>query len=199
MRDSAYFRIFCGIREVAIGQEMETKLLKNALVATLVVVSASFALAKETSSYSTQKIAYSSSEFAAIEKDPRIEKLTVFLSKYNSPLSPYADEFVKAADTYEVDWKLVPAITGVESSFGKRIPYNSYNAYGWNNGNFKFQSWEHSIWHVTKTLRERYLNRGATSVQAISRIYAPPSTTWAGKVNFYMGKIEKTSAPTLDL
>lgn len=133
------------------------------------------------------------------QPDGRAETLALFFQKQNSPLTPYADEFVAAADTYEIDWRLVPAITGVESSFGKRIPYCSYNAYGWNNGDFKFGSWEESIWHVSKTLRERYLDRGATSVGAIGRIYAPPSTTWAGKVNHLMAKIEATPKFTLDL
>ncbi|MDP3955314.1 MAG: hypothetical protein Q8Q15_03040 [bacterium] len=178
---------------------MKNTFAKNVLLATLVVVLSSFVFAKETSSYSTQKVAYSSGQRVFTLNDMRVEKLTAFFNKYNSPLTPYAPEFIKAADFYNVDWKLVPAITGVESTFGKRIPYKSYNAYGWNNGVYKFESWEQSIWHVTKILRERYMNRGATSVQTISRIYAPPSSTWAGKVNFFMGKIEKTSPPTLDL
>ena len=131
--------------------------------------------------------------------DYRVEKLSLFLEQQNSPLVDYADEMIETADKYRLDWRLVPAITGVESSFGKRIPYHSYNAYGWNNGNFRFGSWEESIEHVSKTLRERYLDRGATSVGAIGRIYAPPSTTWAGKVNHLMAKIEATPNFTLDL
>jgi hypothetical protein len=131
--------------------------------------------------------------------DYRVEKLSIFLKNENSPLTGYADEMVEAADNYNLDWRLVPAITGVESSFGKRIPYNSYNAYGWNNGDFRFNSWSESIWHVSKTLKERYINRGATTVFAISRIYAPPSSTWAGKVNYFMGKIENTPNFVLDL
>ena len=178
---------------------MKNKFIKNIFVATLVVVVAFFALAKKTSSYSTQITAYSSGQPVYVQNDIRVEKLTAFFNKYNSLLTPYAPEFIKAADTYNVDWKLVPAITGVESTFGKRIPYKSYNAYGWNNGVYKFGSWEQSIWHVTRVLREKYMNRGATSVVAIGRIYAPPSSTWAGKVNFFMSKIEKTSPPILDL
>ena len=131
--------------------------------------------------------------------DYRVEKLNNFLEGQNSPLADYAEVMVEAADAYSLDWRLVPAITGVESSFGKRMPYNSYNAYGWNNGDFRFNSWSESIWHVSKTLKERYVNRGATTVWAISRIYAPPSTTWAGKVNYFMGKIESTPNFVLDL
>lgn len=132
------------------------------------------------------------------EFDERVTRLYTFLKNQNSPLTPFAQEFIEAADEYNLDWRLVPAITGVESSFGKRIPSSSYNAYGWNNGVYKFNSWEQSIWHVAKTLRERYLNRGATTVSAIGKIYAPPSLTWANKVNYFMAKIESTPTYTLD-
>jgi hypothetical protein len=128
-----------------------------------------------------------------IEKDNREDILKNFLIKYNSPLVPYAKDFIKAADFYEVDWKLLPAIAGVESSFGKRIPKDSFNAYGWNNGKFKFSSWEDSIWYVNSQLKFNYLNRGKKSISQIAKIYAPPSNSWAGKVNFFIREIEKQS------
>ncbi len=122
--------------------------------------------------------------------DYRIDNLRAFLDKYNSPLTDYADEFVSYADTYGLDYRFVPAITGVESTFGKRIPKNSYNAYGWANGDYRFSSWGGSIEHVSMTLRTKYIDSGASSVAKIARRYAPPSSTWAGKVNFFMTKID---------
>jgi hypothetical protein len=85
----------------------------------------------------------------------------------------------------------VPAITGVESTFGKHIPYKSYNAYGWANGERKFDSWEDSIGHVSMSLRTKYLDKGAGTINKIAKRYAPPSITWAGKVKNIMGKIDK--------
>lgn len=122
--------------------------------------------------------------------DYRVYSLEKYLKSHNSPLSEYADEFVAAADEYDMDYRMVPAIAGVESTFGKRIPKNSYNAYGWANGEYSFTSWEDSIDHVTMTLRKNYMNKGATSVNRIARIYAPPSTTWGSKVKFFMKKID---------
>jgi len=134
-----------------------------------------------------------------IEKDKREKALAYFLKKHNSPLANYAGEFVKAADIYGLDWKLVPAITGVESTFGKHIPYKSYNAYGWANGAYRFSSWEESIWHVNQVLKEKYADRGATTISQIGKIYAPPSPFWASKVSFFMDKIafHQILAPTL--
>jgi hypothetical protein len=78
----------------------------------------------------------------------------------------------------------------VESTFGKQIPSYSYNAYGWNNGNFRFKSWEDSIEIVSKALREKYFDRGLNTPYKIGPVYAPPSKTWASKVSFFMQKIE---------
>src|SRR3990167_1538262 len=85
--------------------------------------------------------------------DDRADRLEEYLNSHNSPLAPYADVFVAKADKYELDWRLVAAISGVESTFGKRLPTNSYNAYGWNGGNFYFKDWEDGIDTVSKTLR----------------------------------------------
>lgn len=131
-----------------------------------------------------------------VSKDNRVEKLRAFLGFYNSPLAGYASVFIKTADKYGLDWKLVPAISGVESTFGKAIPYNSYNAYGWANGEYYFQSWEDSIEIVSRTLRANYYNRGIDTVEKIAPIYAPPSTTWDGNVRFFMDKLENFSPKT---
>src|ERR1035437_9299144 len=61
--------------------------------------------------------------------DSRVRILREFLEKYNSPLVSYASTFVENADKYNLDWKLVAAISGVESTFGREIPNNSFN--GW--------------------------------------------------------------------
>ncbi|MFC1727119.1 hypothetical protein ACFL0Y_01225 [Patescibacteria group bacterium] len=125
--------------------------------------------------------------------DPRVEKLENYLKQHHSPLADYSQVFVTEADRYQIEWKLVPAITGLESSFGKRIPYNSYNAYGWANGNYYFDSWEQSIKHVTRVLKEKYYDRGLDTVSKIAPVYAPPSDTWTSKVNFFMNKIDSFS------
>lgn len=125
-----------------------------------------------------------------VNYDMRVTELREYLESHNSPLAEYAEDFIKYSDQYDLDWRLVPAITGVESTFGKHIPYNSYNAYGWANGNYSFSSWEESIGHVSKTLAEKYIAKGANTSSEIGRIYAPPSSTWSSKVEYFKNKIE---------
>lgn len=122
--------------------------------------------------------------------DRRAEKLKAFLESFGSPLAESAEAFVESADKYGLDWKLVPAITGVESTFGKNIPAGSYNAYGWANGAYAFESWEESIDIVSKALKEKYVDRGLDTPFKMGPVYAPPSKTWAYKVTFFMNKLE---------
>lgn len=151
-------------------------------------------LANATPAMASARVAGSSAEFKysarVTANDPRVATLEKYLAKHNSPLADHAAEFVTAADAYQLDWRFVPAIAGVESTFGKRIPGGSFNAYGWANGKYKFTSWDHSINVVSQALREKYLDRGAPNINAIARRYAPPSKTWAGNVRFFMKKIE---------
>jgi hypothetical protein len=122
--------------------------------------------------------------------DYRTENLRNFLAKFNSPLADYAADFVNYADVNGLDYRLVPAISGVESTFGKFIPYGSYNAYGWANGEYAFTSWEDSIAHVSETLKTAYIDKGAPTIAKIAKRYAPPSTTWGNGVKFFIGKID---------
>jgi hypothetical protein len=122
--------------------------------------------------------------------DYRVYTLRKFLSRFDSPLTPYSAEFIKQADYYGIDYRMVPAISGVESTFGKRIPFNSYNAYGWAGGKYIFESWSDSIQIVSKTLKTKYIDRGVVSIPSIAKVYAPPSTTWGAKVQYFVNKID---------
>jgi hypothetical protein len=127
----------------------------------------------------------------SIEKtDYRSEKLRKFLEEYDSELSPYARQFVKYADEYGLDWRLLPAIAGIESTFGKQMIDGTYNAYGWAGGKYRFASWEDSIATISKSLKDDYLEKGAVTLFQIAHRYCPPSTTWRYKVVYFMNKID---------
>jgi hypothetical protein len=130
------------------------------------------------------------------EVDGRVVALRAFLEKHDSPLAPYAADFVASADAYDVDWRLLPAISGVESSFGKRLIPGSHNAYGWGGGYIYFRDWEEGIETVNRSLRRRYLDRGADTVDEIGPIYAEASD-WASKVKYFMEKIDEEEALNL--
>jgi hypothetical protein len=129
-----------------------------------------------------------------IEVDKRTQILKIYLEKYNSPLAPFAQTFIDQADKYNLDWKLVAAIAGVESYFGQMIPPNSYNGWGfgiYDDNILRFASWDDGIATVTQSLRERYMNeRGANNIYEIGATYAA-DRQWAGKVQQFMYEIEQ--------
>jgi len=125
--------------------------------------------------------------------DIRAKVLEDFLSEKHSPLAPYASVFIEEADANDIDWRLLPAISGVESSFGVAIPVNSYN--GWGFGIYgtnvrRFSSWEDGIATISAALHTDYILKGhATTVDQIGRMYAA-SPTWSVRVENYMQEID---------
>lgn len=132
-----------------------------------------------------------SEQIEAKQLDKQAKILAAYLSKYNSPLAFHAQDFVDAAKQYNLDWRLLPAIAGVESTFGQFTP-GGYNGWGWGvygNQAIYFSSWTEGIFAVSKGLRENYLDKGLTDPHAMNRIYAI-SPYWGGKVTYFMQDLE---------
>jgi hypothetical protein len=115
-----------------------------------------------------------------------------FLSRHRSPMQGMGSTFVFVADKYGIDWKLLPAIAFQESNLGKKIPKNSYNAWGWAvytgaNSGAAFDSWESAIETVARGIKEKYITQGLTTPEAIMTKYTPSSDgSWAYAVRFAM-------------
>jgi len=131
----------------------------------------------------------------SVKKDERVEILKAYLETHKSPMVGNAKDFVEAADQYDLDWKLVASIAGVESTFGKHTPggaaTETFNAWGWGvygNQALGFGSFKNGIYTVSRGLRENYVNKGYDTPEKMNRKYAS-SKTWGMKVNFFLGKI----------
>lgn len=124
------------------------------------------------------------------EDDARIESLRQFFKRYKSPLEPYAKEVVKAADTYNLDHRLIPAIAMQESNLCQKIPDNSYNCWGFGIYGKKvtrFENYPEAIETVTKTLAKHYRDKGLETPNEIMTKYTPGSNgSWANGVNYFM-------------
>ena len=68
--------------------------------------------------------------------DPRYAAIRLFFDKCSCPASQYADEFLAVADTFTLDWRLLPSISFVESTGGKAGRNN--NIFGWDSGRAQF-------------------------------------------------------------
>lgn len=132
-------------------------------------------------------------------EDPRIIAMQKFLLAYNSPMYPYARNFIEEADKYGLDWRLVASISGVESAFGNLIPRGTNNGWGWRGQNrtpqgwSQFDTWGHAIATVTRGLALGY-GTHLTPFQ-IEPTYCPPcgenpAHAWANGVTRYMRELD---------
>ena len=112
----------------------------------------------------------------------------------NTALEPYSHTIVEVSDKYGIDYKLIPAIAMKESGGGNKAPPGTYNAWGFENGKTRFDSWNQAIETVAKTLKERYVEKGLITPDQIMPVYAPPQITsggkWAKDVNYFFTKME---------
>lgn len=124
--------------------------------------------------------------------DNRAKILKAYLAKYNSPLEYSANDFIEAADKNQLDWKLVPSIAGVESTFGKHIP-GGFNGWGWGvygDQAIYFSSWREAIFTISEGLKTRYVDRGLTDPYSMNRVYAA-SPAWGGHVVYFMNDLDR--------
>lgn len=133
-----------------------------------------------------EPVAYNNNAQHYIPNAQKVEKIKKYLEKRGSPLAAYAEEFVKAADEYGIDYRIVVAISIVESNGGKKN-FKPYNAWGW--GKSGFGSWTEGIWAVSKGIG-KYYSKGATTPKYISTSYCPPNAdNWARNVQGVMNVI----------
>lgn len=147
--------------------------------------------------YAETKLAQASATLSVEDlqvKDNRAQILKAFLTRYNSPFANEANTFVQQADKNRLDWRLLVAISGVESTFGQAYPQGTYNAWGWGiygTNMHGFTSWEDAITTISSELRARYMDKwGAKNVYQIGSFYAA-SPTWASRVDSFMAKMSQ--------
>jgi hypothetical protein len=75
--------------------------------------------------------------------DPRLETLRTFFRLGDCPAEQYAAAFLEVADSNELDWRLLPSLSFVESTGGKFARDN--NLFGWDSGHAHFPSAEEGI------------------------------------------------------
>jgi len=127
------------------------------------------------------------------EKVEKIRSLEKFFDGYTSPLKANSKTFVEVAEKYGLDYRLLPAISCMESSCGKLLIEGSYNPFGWGiygNQAIYFKDYDEAIDTVGKGLKENYLARGLNTPEKIAPIYTPPNhVNWLNGVTFFIKKI----------
>jgi len=121
-------------------------------------------------------------EVALMSEVKRVEQL---YKKYNAPMADNAEYLVRTSKKYGVDYKLIVAISIIESGGGK-VCFRSYNPFGW--GKKDFSSFDEAILTVVKGISNGYYKRGLNTVEEIGPVYN------AGDVNGWINKINNVIA-----
>jgi len=91
-------------------------------------------------------------------RDPRIMRLEAFFKAYDCPGPLHVQEYLQAADSHALDYRLLPAISLVESTCGAYQRMN--NRWGWASTQSGFESVPAGIDYITEQLAENPKYKG---------------------------------------
>jgi len=125
-----------------------------------------------------------------------VQNVKEFFEIYSPKLVDYAGVFVYHAVEHGFDYRLLVAIMGVESSFGKNYPYNTNNPFGISDGGRglrHFDSLADSIAYLAKILSQdkaykKFQQSGG--IRDLAEAYCPPNAKkWEEVVKKFMKEI----------
>ena len=73
-----------------------------------------------------------------LRADPRLALLDRFFEATDAPARAYTHVFLSEADAHDLDWRLLPSLSFVETTGGKSARNN--NLFGWDCGRAEFSS-----------------------------------------------------------
>ncbi len=98
----------------------------------------------------------------AAEEDTRIQEMradaiNAYFEARKMPLAGYGKKFVEVAEANDIDWRLLPAISVVETTGGKALckkllPERKWNPFGWGSCKIGFTSFDIAIETVGRNL-----------------------------------------------
>ena len=94
------------------------------------------------------------------KQDPRGERLEAFFKTYDCPAPLHVDDYLRAADSHSIDYRLLPAISLVESTCGAFEKMN--NRWGWDSAQTGFPSVSAGIDFISSQLAENPRYKGKT-------------------------------------
>lgn len=119
-----------------------------------------------------------------------------FFRFHKAPLADFSAGFIKAADQYGIDFRLLPSIAMQESNGGRKMPKGSFNPFGYGiyrDRVLKFNSFEEAIEKVAWGIKKNYLEQGLKTPEEIMTKYTPPSLqkggAWALGVSAFMEQL----------
>ncbi len=191
------------------------KLLKNKplilviwMISTYVITAASLVYLISRNQKS-QDIAYSvfeakppvtiTSEDSLSGEDTRAAVIDQYFAKHKCPMAGTGEIMVAAADKYGFEYWWLPAIAWQESTCGKAMPNNSYNAWGYGIYGTKvtrFTSWEEAVDTIARDLSKNFFAKGLIEPCDVMKRYTPPSNgSWCKGINYFKDEMLGYKSP----
>ena len=123
----------------------------------------------------------------AFTADPRIEKLRSFFEFYRCPEPRHIAQYLRVADAYGLDYRVLPAVSVRESTCG-RYEKTAHNRWGWHDGAVRFDSVADGIEFMGHTLAEAPQYKGKAIDQLLWTYN--PRDAYPGEIKNLMRKIE---------
>lgn len=102
--------------------------------------------------------------------DERVGKLEAFLKSHGCPAPLLIGEYLRAADTNGIDYRLLPAVSVRESTCGLHARMN--NRWGWDSARTGFETLARGVHFVAHELAFGRYYRGKTTEEKL-RVYNP--------------------------
>ena len=123
-----------------------------------------------------------------VEHQKRVA-LIKFFQRYNAPLPYYITDYLNASNKYNLDYRLLPAISVQESGAGRHACGDGIRRWGFGScKGYTFKNVAEGIDYVSNTLALGSYYRGKTTHQNL--IAYNPNPEYAGKVERLMKEIE---------
>ena len=129
----------------------------------------------------------------------QVTSIRRFFKTYNSVLADYAQEFYDVSKAEGLDYRLLPAISMVESTGARNTPSCArFNPFGWSSstspcGFYRFENFNQAIKTVgTGISRNRAYNRykQTQEISELAEIYNPGGAEkWAQDVEYFINKL----------
>ncbi len=104
--------------------------------------------------------------------DPRVPRLERFFRHYNCPPPHHVSEYLRASDGYELDYRLLPAISVRESLCGVSEQQMENNFWGYHPDRLSFPSVEAGIDYVARQLAQNPFYKGKSITEKLL-VYNP--------------------------
>lgn len=128
------------------------------------------------------------------KEDNRAEIIDNYYKERNMPLYGYGSKMVEIADKYNLDWRLLPAISIRETSGGKymcKSPKAQNNPFGWGSCKIGFDSINMSIEIVGYKLSTLQVYKGKSTSKILYHYNGTVVKTYPQEVITIMNSLEK--------